>query len=65
MDPGVDVIYIGTIADTHKELAQMALENKKPTVVEKPSTTCYADTKALVDLAKENQVFFLYVLLTR
>jgi predicted dehydrogenase len=58
-DPDVDVVYIGTIADSHAELATLALQNKKATVVEKPATASYQDTKALVDLAKANQTFFL------
>lgn len=58
-DPEVDVVYIGTIADSHFELATLALQNKKATVVEKPATTSYKETQALVDLAKKNEVFFL------
>ncbi|CAB9501054.1 Trans-1,2-dihydrobenzene-1,2-diol dehydrogenase [Seminavis robusta] len=58
-DPNVDVVYIGTIADTHAPLAKMSLLHHKPTVVEKPLTTSFQETKELIDLAKRNQVFFL------
>ena len=58
-DPDIDVVYIGTIADSHAELATIALSNKKATVVEKPATTSYQQTKALIDLAQANQVFVL------
>lgn len=58
-DPSIDVVYIGTIADTHAELAEQSLLAKKPTVVEKPVTLCYDDTKRLIDLAREQQVFFM------
>lgn len=64
-DPDIDVVYIGTIADHHAELAEKCLLAKKPTVVEKPVTLTYKDTKRLVDLARQQQVFFMEGMWTR
>jgi len=58
-DPNIDVVYVGTIADSHADLAAQALMAKKPTVVEKPATLSYKDTKTLIDLAKQKEVFFM------
>lgn len=58
-DPRIDVVYIGTIADYHAELAEKCLLARKPTVVEKPVTLSYKDTKKLIDLAREQRVFFM------
>ena len=60
-DPNVDVVYIATRADNHAELATWSLYNKKSTVVEKPLTLSVKDTKTLIHLARENEVFFMYV----
>lgn len=60
-DHNVDVVYIATYPDNHAELATWSLYNKKPTLVEKPLSLSVADTKTLVRLAEENEVFFMYV----
>ena len=58
-DPDVDVVYVGTIADKHAEWARRCLMAGKPCVVEKPMTLSYADTKELVELARERDVFLM------
>jgi len=58
-DPDIDVVYIGSVADTHYKLAKMCLEAKKPTLVEKPLALNYDEAKLLVDLAREQDVFFM------
>ena len=46
-------MYIRTITDDHAELARESIFARKLTVVENPMTLRYAETKELVDLAKE------------
>lgn len=60
-DPEIDVVYIGTVADSHVELATMALYHRKPTVVEKPLALSYTDATSLIHLAQEQQCFLMYV----
>lgn len=47
----VDAMYIPLPPALHYNWAKMALENNKHVFVEKPSTTCLADTDALISLA--------------
>jgi dihydrodiol dehydrogenase / D-xylose 1-dehydrogenase (NADP) len=61
VDPDIDVVYVGSIADHHYALAAQSLKAGKPTVVEKPLTLSYKDTKSLVQLAKKRDVFLMYV----
>lgn len=64
-DPDVDVVYVGSIADQHARLARMALEAGKPTVVEKPFTLSYMESKELVDYARERKIFLMEGMWTR
>ena len=50
------VVYVGTIADHHAEWARKSILTGKTTVVGKPMMLSYAETKELVDLAKEKKV---------
>ena len=52
----IDAVYIPLPPALHYKWAKLALENGKHVMVEKPSTTCYNDTKALIDLAGENNL---------
>ena len=63
--PDVDVVYIGTTADHHFEWARQSLLAGKPTVVEKPLTLSFKDTKELIDLARENKTFLMEGLWTK
>ena len=56
-DDEIDVVYIGSIADQHSKMAKMALEAKKPTVVEKPLTLSAKETISMVQIARDNDVF--------
>lgn len=58
-NPNVDVVYIGTIADHHKEWARESILAGKATVVEKPMTLSYGSTRELYDLARERNVFLM------
>lgn len=49
----VDAIYVPLPPALHYKWAKMALENGKHVFVEKPSTTCLADTENLIRLASE------------
>lgn len=50
----IDAIYLPLPPALHFKWAEKALLNNKHVFVEKPSTTCLADTLRLVSLAKEN-----------
>lgn len=50
----IDAVYIPLPPALHFKWAKIALENGKHVMVEKPSTTCYNDTKSLIDLAEKN-----------
>ena len=49
----VDAIYLPLPPALHYKWAKMALENGKHAFVEKPSTTCLADTEDLIRIASE------------
>ncbi len=50
----IDAIYLPLPPSLHFKWAKMALENGKHVFVEKPSTTCLADTDELIKIASEN-----------
>lgn len=52
----IDAVYIPLPPVLHHKWAKLALENGKHVFVEKPSTTCLADTQGLVDLAAKNKL---------
>ena len=49
----IDAIYLPLPPALHYKWAKMALENDKHVFVEKPSTTCLADTDELIRIARE------------
>jgi len=64
-DDDIDVVYVGSIADQHKNLAVKCIQAGKATVVEKPLALSYEDCKELVDLARSHNVFLMEGLWTR
>lgn len=52
----IDAIYIPLPPALHYKWAKLALEHGKHVFVEKPSTTCYNDTKELVEIAKQHNL---------
>ena len=58
-DPDIDVVYVGSVADVHYDLAKMCLEAEKPTVIEKPLALNFRDAEELVEMAKEKNVFLM------
>ncbi len=49
----IDAIYLPLPPALHYKWAKLALENGKHVFVEKPSTTCLADTDSLIEIASE------------
>ncbi len=49
----VDAIYLPLPPALHYKWAKLALENGKHVFVEKPSTTCLADTDSLIEIASK------------
>lgn len=47
------LVWISTVNSTHKALASAALDAGKHVVIDKPATTCLADTRELVDQARQ------------
>ena len=58
-DPEIDVVYIGTIHPTHLSSARKMLEAGKPVLCEKPLTMNADDTRTLIKLAREKNLFFM------
>jgi len=58
-DPEVDIVYIGTLADTHEDLCMLALEAGKHVLVEKPITLDAAGARRVVTAAKEKGLFLM------
>ena len=58
-DPEIDVVYIGTIHPAHLSSARMMLEAGKPVLCEKPLTMNADDTRTLIKLAREKNLFFM------
>ena len=58
-DPDIDVVYVGSVADTHYDLTKMCLQANKPTLIEKPLALNFDEAKELIEIAKEENVFLL------
>ena len=61
----VDVVYIATPHDSHRELAERALNAGKHIVVEKPLATTEADARAITSLARDRGLFAMEAMWTR
>ena len=53
----VDTVYIGLINSVHYEYAKRALEKNKNVILEKPFAGTYEETRELIDLARQNDLF--------
>lgn len=59
-DPDVNIVYVATPPDSHKEYTLKALEAGKPVYVEKPMAMNYPECVEMVDAAqKANQKLFV------
>ncbi len=54
-DPGVELVVVTTINETHFEFSRRALESGKHVIVEKPFTNTVEEGKKLIDMAKKNK----------
>ena len=52
----IDAVYLPLPPALHYKWAKMALENGKNVFVEKPSTTCLADTDSLIEIASKKDL---------
>lgn len=64
-DPEVDLIYIATPHAMHYEQARMCIESGKPVLCEKAFTANAMQAEALLQFAKEKQVFITEAIWTR
>ena len=61
----VDVVYIATPHNSHRELAELALQAGKHIVVEKPFMMTEGDARAVFDLAQDRGLFAMEAMWTR
>lgn len=64
-DPDIDIVYIGTPNNLHYENAIMFMERGKNVLCEKPLGVNEAQVRAMIDKAKEHNVFFMEGMWTR
>lgn len=64
-DPDVDAVYIGVPHSGHYELVVLALNHGKHVLCEKPFTVNAPEAKALIQLAKEKNLFLMEAMWTR
>ena len=58
-DEEIDAVYISTINPFHAEWVIKSAEAKKHILVEKPISMNYAEAAAMVEAARENDVFLM------
>ncbi len=58
-DPDVDIIYVATPHNFHKEHSLLALEAGKPVLCEKPFTINAGEAQVVVDKAREKNLFLM------
>jgi predicted dehydrogenase len=64
-DDDIDAVYIATIHPLHAEWAIKCAEARKHLLVEKPISMNHAETAAMVDAARENDVFLMEAFMYR
>ncbi|MCP1111312.1 putative dehydrogenase [Lachnospiraceae bacterium PF1-21] len=64
-DPEVELVYVATPHSRHHEDAILCIENGKPVLVEKSFTANASQARAVLELAKERQVFAAEAIWTR
>ena len=64
-DPQIDAIYIATPHPHHAELAIAAMRAGKPTLCEKPAGMTAAQVNAIIEVAQQQNVFFMEALMYR
>lgn len=64
-DPDVDVIYIATPHNFHKDNALLALAGHKAVLLEKPFTVNAAEAAEVINFAREKRLFVMEAMWTR
>ncbi len=64
-DPDVDVVYISSLHHQHFAHSMLALEAGKAVLCEKPLTVNAAETRKLIETARERKLFLMEALWTR
>ncbi|PNF41390.1 hypothetical protein B7P43_G14417 [Cryptotermes secundus] len=64
-NPDVEVVYIGAINTLHLDIGKLMLSNGKHVLCEKPLTVNLKQTKELINLAKEKQLFLMEAVWSR
>ncbi len=64
-DENVDVIYIATPHNSHKDIAILSLENDKAVLCEKPFTINAQEAEMVINLARSKNAFLMEAMWTR
>lgn len=64
-DPDIDIVYIGTTNQLHKECTLMCLKAGKAVVCEKPFTVNSKQAEEVIDYARSNNIFLMEAMWTR
>jgi len=64
-DPDVDVVYVSTPNNLHKENTSMCLRAGKPVLCEKPFAVNARETAEMINLARQQGVFLMEAMWTR
>ncbi len=64
-DPSVDIVYIATPHNSHCDLSIAAMESSKAVLVEKPIGVNAAQTKAMIQKSREQNLFLMEAMWTR
>jgi len=64
-DPEVDIVYVATTHNFHKEHSLLALNAGKPVLCEKPFTISRAELEVVVRAAREKRLFLMEGMWTR
>ena len=64
-DDGVDAVYVSTPHPFHRDNSILLLEHGKAVICEKPFTINAGDAKAVIDIARQRDVFLMEAMWTR
>jgi len=64
-DPDVEVVYVGAINTAHRDITKMMLENGKHVICEKPLGMNLKETREMVALAREKNLFMMEAIWSR
>ncbi|XP_060910216.1 trans-1,2-dihydrobenzene-1,2-diol dehydrogenase-like [Labrus mixtus] len=64
-DPGIDVVYIGTVHPYHLTTGKLFMKAKKNVLIEKPLAMNSREVQELISAAQDNSVFLMEAVWTR